>query len=62
MSEFSAMYPDDGDFVASTAAARVNGYVGGYGSCDNLQEEITTLGLSETAGDRLLKSVCGSGY
>jgi peptide-methionine (S)-S-oxide reductase len=61
MSEFSAIYPDDGDFVASTAAARVNGYVGGYGSCESLQEEITTLGLSEAAGDRLLKSACGSG-
>jgi peptide-methionine (S)-S-oxide reductase len=61
MSEFSAIYPDDEDFVASTAAARVNGYVAGYGSCDNLQEEIGILGLSEAAGDRLLKSVCGSG-
>jgi peptide-methionine (S)-S-oxide reductase len=60
MEEFSAIYPDDGDFVASTAAARVNGYVGGYGTCDSLQEEITSLGLSESAGDRLLKSVCGS--
>jgi peptide-methionine (S)-S-oxide reductase len=61
MGEFSAMYPDDADFVASTAAARVNGYVGGYGTCDNLQKEITTLGLSEAAGDRLQTSVCGAG-
>ena len=61
MGEFSSIYPDDGDFVASTAAARVNGYVGGYGTCENLQEEIDTLGLSEAAGDRLLKSVCGAG-
>ena len=61
MNEFSAIYPNDGDFVASTAAARVNGYVGGNGTCENLREEIGTLGLSEGAGDRLLKSVCGAG-
>ncbi|MFH1636164.1 MAG: peptide-methionine (S)-S-oxide reductase, partial [Chloroflexota bacterium] len=34
------MYPDSDDFVNSTAAARVNGYLGGYGTLADLQAEI----------------------
>ncbi|MGI5917059.1 MAG: hypothetical protein ACOX9A_11510 [Anaerolineae bacterium] len=30
----------------STAAARVNGYAGGYGTAEQLEEEIELLGLS----------------
>ena len=44
--EFRAMYPDAKRFLASTAAARVNGYLGGHGSEAALQREIGTLGLS----------------
>jgi peptide-methionine (S)-S-oxide reductase len=58
--EFSAIYPSDDDFVASTAVARVNGYLGGYGTCERLQEEIGELGLSSAASERLLRSVCGA--
>jgi peptide-methionine (S)-S-oxide reductase len=58
MKEFSAMYPDDGDFVASTAAARVNGYLAGHGTCEGLQEELSSLGLSPEGGERLLGIVC----
>ncbi|GAI50142.1 unnamed protein product, partial [marine sediment metagenome] len=32
MKEFSVIYPDSDAFTASTAAARVNGYLGGYGT------------------------------
>ena len=59
--EFSAMYPDDDDFAASTAAARVNGYVGGNGTCECLQEELDSLGLSPAGDERLLEIVCGRG-
>ncbi|HUJ89703.1 MAG TPA: hypothetical protein VLX12_05860 [Syntrophorhabdales bacterium] len=39
----------------STAAARVNGYLSGYGSSAMLQEEIDRLGLSPEARGRLLE-------
>lgn len=60
MKEFSAIYPDDGDFVASTAAARVNGYVAGQGTCEQLQEELDSLGLSAAGDGTLLSIVCRS--
>ena len=44
--EFEAKYPDISDFTRSTAVARVNGYVGGFGTSENLQEELELLGLS----------------
>lgn len=59
MAEFSAMYPLDDDFVNSTAAARVNGYLGGYGSPEALQSDMGELGLSPDAGKRLLEIVTG---
>lgn len=57
MGDLSRMYPDDGDFVASTAAARVNGYLGGHGTLDALQAELGTFGLSPAAGQKLLDIV-----
>ncbi len=54
MCEFEAIYPDHADFVNSTAAARVNGYLGGYGALADLQAEIDDLGLSPEASERLL--------
>lgn len=59
MEEFRAMYPDFGDFVDSTAAARVNGYLAGYGSCETLGEKIDRLGLSNAASRFVLESACG---
>lgn len=53
MKEFDAIYPDAGKFAASTAAARVNGYVGGNGSRAALKAELESLGLSEEAVRRL---------
>jgi len=53
--EFSAMYPDIGDFIDSTAVARANGYVGGYGTIETLGEDISSLGLSEAGEMRLLE-------
>jgi peptide-methionine (S)-S-oxide reductase len=57
MGEFKAMYPDDKGFVDSTAAARVNGFLGGYGGPTLLQEELDSLGLSPEAGRKLSKIV-----
>ncbi len=44
--EYEEIYPDPEDLVDSTAAARVNGYAGGYGTAEQLEEEIELLGLS----------------
>jgi peptide-methionine (S)-S-oxide reductase len=57
MDEFAATYPDPLDFVNSTAAARVNGYLGGHGTLANLQAEIDDLGLSPEAQEALLEIV-----
>lgn len=57
MKEFSAMYPKTSDFIDSTAAARVNAYLDGYGTIDTLQVEIDTYGLSSVGKERLLDIV-----
>jgi len=57
MQEFSVMYPDNEDFVASTAAARVNGYLGGYGTVEALQTELSSFGLSPEGSKKLLDIV-----
>ena len=53
LKEFRGFYPHDADFVASTAAARVNGYLGGFASAGMLARDFESLGLSETASLRL---------
>ena len=55
MREFNIVYPVAEDFIASTAAARANGYAGGYGTSATVQQEIDSLGLSAEANRRLLE-------
>ncbi len=55
MKEFKIIYPAPEDFINSTAAARINGYAGGYGTLDTLQKELDSLGLSEAGSSRLLE-------
>jgi peptide-methionine (S)-S-oxide reductase len=55
--EFREMYPADEDFINSTAAARVNGYVTGYGNLEILQKEIDMYGLSPEGEEKLLDIV-----
>lgn len=57
--EYRQVYPFFADFLNSTAVARVNGYLGGYGSVSQLDEEIDRLGLDERA-IRELRSRVGS--
>ena len=56
MREFRAMYPDAKDFMNSTAAARVNGYLSGNGSKEMIRKELDQLGLSPEASQTLLHS------
>jgi len=53
MRELMAMYPRDIDFVNSTAAARINGYVGGHGRPEDLEANFAKLGLSAAGRERL---------
>lgn len=57
MKEFEAMYPQEGEFINSTAAARVNGYLAGYGTSENLLTEVGGLGLSPEERKKLLARV-----
>lgn len=56
--EYLAVYPGIEGFVASTAAARVNGFIGRYGSRKQLDEEIGSLGLS-AEGQKRLRGIVG---
>jgi peptide-methionine (S)-S-oxide reductase len=57
MKEFLDMYPSHEDFVNSTAASRVNGYLAGHGTTEALEHELDSLGLSAAARDKLATSV-----
>ena len=57
MKEFAAIYPDAKDFVNSTAAARVNSYLGGSGTKEQLKAEIDLLGLSPEGRKQLRQYV-----
>jgi methionine-S-sulfoxide reductase len=46
MREFEQIYPSSDDFVRSTAAARVNGYLGGNGTAQEFHAQLALLGLS----------------
>jgi peptide-methionine (S)-S-oxide reductase len=55
LAAFEQIYPAERDFVNSTAAARVNGYLGGYGTPEELKKEIDGYGLPQPARKRLLE-------
>jgi peptide-methionine (S)-S-oxide reductase len=60
MAEFLKIYPEPEDFVNSTAVARLNGYVGGWGDPDRLEQQINSFGLSES-GKQELRNISKSG-
>lgn len=55
--EFRRMYPEFSDFVDSPAAAKVNGYLYGCGSLEQVRTELSSLGLSAKGADHLLSRV-----
>jgi peptide-methionine (S)-S-oxide reductase len=57
MREFRSFYPRDDQFMASTAAARINGYVSGEGTTAELEAELDSFGLSEAGRQRLREIV-----
>ncbi|NLE43693.1 MAG: peptide-methionine (S)-S-oxide reductase [Chloroflexi bacterium] len=59
--EYQSVYPDVDDFIRSTAVARVNGYLGGYGTVAQLEAELESLGLSAEGQQTLVSLVRRSG-
>ncbi len=55
--EMTGIYPQDSDFINSTAVARLNGYAGGHGTVEQLSQEIDRLGLSEAGRQTLTEMV-----
>ena len=55
--EFKRIYPDDDQFIASTAAARINGYLGCNGKPENLKKEVGLFGLSEETQKYLVEYI-----
>ena len=55
--EFLSVYPHSSDFIDSTVAAKVNGYVAGYGVPEVLLQEIQQFGLSGRAEKALVQAV-----
>jgi methionine-S-sulfoxide reductase len=54
LQELQRYYPQDAELMNSSAAARVNGYLGRFGTAEQLKAEIDRLGLSEEAKRELL--------
>lgn len=52
--EVRRMYPGELEFLASTAAARINGYLGGHSSRAQMERELDGLGLSAEGRAALL--------
>ena len=55
--EFMIIYPQSRKFTDSTATARVNGYLGGNGTPEQLKLELAQLGLSQIGQIRLKEQV-----
>lgn len=58
--EIKAYYPSFSGFVDSTAAARLNGFIGGYGDSEQMAAEIESYGLSLDGEKQLARFANGS--
>ena len=59
LKELQRYYPQEEGLMNSTAAARVNGYLGRNGTADSLKAEIEGYGLSESSRQALLHAAEG---
>lgn len=57
LADLQMRYPRFTDLVASTAAARLNGYLGCFGARKQFQGDLGLLGLSHAAQNRLVEIV-----
>ena len=57
LQEFQAIYPDSQRLIASTAATRINGYLGCNGKREVLEKELPQFGLSRQMQELLVEHV-----
>lgn len=57
--EFAEELPDEAAFRDSTATARCNGYLDGFGELEMLRAEVELYGLSERGRSHLLEAAAG---
>lgn len=55
LKDLERIYPDVNALINSTAVTRINGYLGGNGTFEDLQKQIDSLGLSSSGEKRLLE-------
>jgi len=55
MKELAAIYPNFADFIDSTVSARINGYLRGHGTFQDLQEQLSSFGLSPAGNEIVLE-------
>ena len=55
VSEFRVIYPDFNDFVDSTIVARINGFLGGHGFLESLEEQLNSFSQPRATNYRLLE-------
>jgi peptide-methionine (S)-S-oxide reductase len=53
------IYPNDVSFTASIAAARINGYLGGYGNISEIEKDLTATGLSPETVKKIVAALNG---
>lgn len=59
MAEIKVIYPNEKGWLNSTAAARLNGYIAGYGRRDTFEDDVKELGLGAEGERYLRKRVAG---
>lgn len=59
MAEIEAIYPKTLGWIDSTAVARINGYLSGYGTAATFDEDVKQLGLSPKGEHYLQQAVDG---
>jgi len=57
LQEFKTVYPNLEDLLNSTAGARVNGYLDGYGDLQEIEAQVGSLGLSPEGANKLVDMV-----
>jgi len=57
---YQSIYPDSAQLVGSTAAARVNGYLGCNGNVDELEANLDRLGLTRPLQEKLVRNISTS--
>jgi len=56
----SALYAGNSNFTKSTAAAKINGYLGGNGTLEGLKHQLKDIDLSDEAIDRIIVRLRGA--